>query len=190
EQDFDAEAFDDYSDLFYSVLEGKKLVIQGKSDAFTVEDRVPLGANFYQNGVYTISLDNTEGIFNTGQTIYLKDKQAGITANLSEGSYTFQATKGLSNGRFEIVYQPEIVLVTDSKVKNGVEVYRDSGDFVVKAQNKKITALQVFDASGRLVYSVTPNSLQTVIPADKLLNSIYVLKISQGGIITTRKIMK
>ncbi|MDP2453802.1 MULTISPECIES: GEVED domain-containing protein [unclassified Kaistella] len=190
EQDFDAEAFDDYSDLFYSVLEGKKLVIQGKSDAFTVEDRVPLGANFYQNGAYTISLDNTEGIFNTGQTIYLKDKQAGITANLSEGSYTFQATKGLSNGRFEIVYQPEIVLVTDSKVKNGVEVYRDSGDFVVKAQNKKITAIQVFDASGRLVYSVSPNSLQTVIPAGKLLNSMYVLKIDQGGIITTRKIIK
>lgn len=190
EQDFDAEAFDDYSDLFYSVLENKKLVIQGKSDLFTVEDRVPLGANFYQNGVYTISLDNTEGIFNTGQTIYLKDKQAGITANLSEGSYTFQVTKGLTNGRFEIVYKPDVVLITDNKVKNEVEVYRDSDHFVVKAQNKKITAIQVFDASGRLVYSVTPNSLQTVIPADKLLNSIYVLKISQGGIITTRKIMK
>lgn len=190
EQDFDAEAFDDYSDLFYSVLEDKKLVIQGKSDSFTVEDRVPLGANFYQNGVYKISLDNAEGIFNTGQTIYLKDKQAGITANLSEGSYTFQAAKGLSKGRFEIVYKPDVVLITDNKVKNEVEVYRDSDHFVVKAQNKKITSIQVFDASGRLIYSVTPNSLQTVIPADKLLNSIYVVKISQGGIISTTKIMK
>lgn len=190
EQDYDAEAFDNYSDLFYSVIPGKKLVIQGKSEAFTNEDKVILGANFFQNGSYTIALENAEGIFNGSQNIYLKDKQEGIITNLSQGSYTFLATKADNTTRFEIIYKPETVLITDSKVKEGVVVYRDSDDFVVKAQHKKITSIEVFDVAGRLIYSLTPNSLQTFIPGAKLLNSIYVLKINQGGIITTKKIIK
>lgn len=190
EQDYDAEAFGSYSDLFYSIIPGKKLVIQGKSEAFNNEDKVILGANFFQNGTYTIALENAEGIFNGSQNIYLKDKQEGIITNLSQGSYTFLATKADNTTRFEIIYKPETVLVTDSKVKEGVVVYRDSDDFVVKAQHKKITSIEVFDVAGRLIYSLTPNSLQTFIPGAKLLNSIYVLKINQGGIITTKKIIK
>lgn len=190
EQDYDAEAFGSYSDLFYSIIPGKKLVIQGKSEAFNNEDKVILGANFFQNGTYTIALENAEGIFNGSQNIYLKDKQQGIITNLSQGSYTFLATKADNTTRFEIIYKPETVLVTDSKVKEGVVVYRDSDDFVVKAQHKKITSIEVFDVAGRLIYSLTPNSLQTFIPGAKLLNSIYVLKINQGGIITTKKIIK
>lgn len=190
EIDYDAEAFSLSSNLFYSLLGDKKLLIQGKSDTFTVEDRVQLGANFFQTGTYTIALDNAEGIFKAGQAIYLRDKQTGNTANLSEGNYTFQAAKGETNGRFEIVYKPEIVLVTDHQSKNGLLVYRDSDNFVVQSQTKKITAIEVYEASGKLVYSLTPNSLKTVIPADKLLNNIYVLKINQGGVITTKKIIK
>lgn len=190
EQDYDAEAFDNYSDLFYSVILGKKLVIQGKSEAFTNEDKVILGANFFQNGSYTIALENAEGIFNGSQNIYLKDKQEGIITNLSQGSYTFLATKADNATRFEIIYKPETVLLTDSNVKEGVVVYRDSDDFVVKAQHKKITSIEVFDVAGRLIYSLTPNSIQTFLPGAKLLNSIYVLKINQGGIITTKKIIK
>lgn len=190
EQDYDAEAFDNYSDLFYSIIPGKKLVIQGKSEAFTNEDKVILGANFFQNGSYTIALENAEGIFNGSQNIYLKDRQEGIVTNLSQGSYTFLASKADNSTRFEIIYKPETVLVTDSKVKEGVVAYRDSDDFVVKAQHKKITSIEVFDVAGRLIYSLTPNSLQTFIPGAKLLNSTYVLKINQGGAITTKKIIK
>lgn len=190
EIDYDAEAFSLSSNLFYSLLGDKKLLIQGKSETFTVEDRVQLGANFFQTGTYTIALDNAEGIFKAGQAIYLKDKQTGNTANLSEGNYTFQAAKGETNGRFEIVYKPEIVLVTDHQSENGLIVYRDSDNFVVQSQTKKITAIEVYELSGKLVYSLTPNSLKKVIPADKLLNNTYVLKINQGGVITTKKIIK
>ena len=190
EQDYDAEAFDNYSDLFYSVIPGKKLVIQGKSEAFTNEDKVILGANFFQNGSYTIALENGEGIFNGSQNIYLKDKQEGIITNLSQGSYTFLATKADNATRFEIIYKPETVLATNDKAKDKLSIYREGNDFVVKSNNKKITEINLFDVSGKLIYSNRLNEMKAVIPADQLINGIYFLKINQGGIITTKKIIK
>src|SRR5690606_10107749 len=70
EQDFDAESFGMSSDLFYSVMDDKKLLIQGKSN-FRTEDKIILGANFFSSESYTISLMTAEGIFSNGQTIYL-----------------------------------------------------------------------------------------------------------------------
>ena len=89
-----------------------------------------------------------------------------------------------------IIYQPETVLATDTKTKDGLVVYRDGDHFKVQAKNHKITNLDVFDSSGRLLYSLVPNSLQVIIPADKLINGLYILKIDQGGVITSRKILK
>ncbi|GEM_PF-1000635 len=190
EQDYDAEVFDTYSDLFYSVLTDKKLVIQGKDEGFTPEDKVKLGANFFQAGTYKIELDNAEGIFEESQNIYLKDKQEGIITNLSQGSYTFTATKGDNAGRFEIIYKPEQVLVTESSVKEELTVYRDADIFVVKAQSKKITHLDVFDAAGRLMLQLKPNALKVMIPAEQMVNGIYLLKIDQNGAMTTKKIIR
>ena len=189
EQDFDAESFGLSSDLLYSNLESRRLVIQGRGQ-FSNDDQVEIGANFFASGAYTISLMTAEGVFANGQSIYLKDKQKGVITKLSEGSYTFEATKGEVNGRFEIIYQPETVLATDTKTKEGLVVYRDGDHFKVQAKNHKITKLDVFDSSGRLVYSLAPNSLQVIIPADKLINGLYLLKIDQGGVITSKKILK
>lgn len=131
-----------------------------------------------------------EGIFANGQNIYLKDKQTGTLTNLSENSYTFAANKGVTQGRFEIVYQPEIVLGTGSTVKESLVVYRNGGDFVVQAQTKKITGVEVYDTAGRLIYTTQPNTTKVLIAAEQLVNGVYVLKIKQNRQITTKKIVK
>ena len=115
-----------------------------------------MGAIFFRNGNYTVSLKNTEGIFTNGQAIYLKDRQTGAVTNLREGSYTFTASKGISEDRFEIIYQPENVLATGTADQDALEVYRDGGDFIVRSSHKRIAALEVYDASGRMVYSTNP----------------------------------
>ena len=190
EQDYDAEAFDNYSDLFYSILPDKKLLIQGKTDQFSVEDRVPVGANFFQNGTYAISLGNAEGIFEDTQNIYLLDKETGTITNLSEGAYTFTAVKGDTNGRFEIIYKPEVVLVTDSASKEGIVVYRDSDNFVIQSP-KLIAQVEVYDASGRLITVLKPNKKQGILDASAITNGMYVLKITTiDGEVTNRKISR
>lgn len=189
EQDFDAEAFDNYADLFYSVLSDKKLVIQGRGSHFTEDDTVQLGANFYQNGTYTISLQNAEGIFKDEQMVYLKDKVANITTNLSQGSYSFQTSKGNMNDRFEIVYQPESVLATSNIVKKTLQVYRNEQDFVISSPQQIISNVEVYDASGRLLYKISPSKNEVILPANALAKGILILKINlKNGEITTRKI--
>lgn len=189
EQDYDAEIMSMSSDLFYSKLADKQLLIQGKGN-FVIEDKVILGANFYKNSSYTISLETPEGIFASGQRIYLKDKNTGTLTNLSETAYTFDTAAGISEGRFEIVYKPEQVLATGGTDKDSLVIYKDGNNFVVKAQSKKITTLELYDSSGRLIYSLQPNNTKAVISAETLNEGVYVLKINQDNVQTLRKVLK
>ncbi|WP_313503749.1 glycine-rich domain-containing protein [Kaistella carnis] len=189
ELDYDAPLYVLGADAFYSILDDKKLAIQGKGP-FVITDVVPLGSNHYETGNYTISLGNKEGVFANGQNIYLKDKQTGTVTNLSERSYTFTANQGLTDGRFDILYQPEVVLGTGDSSKENLVVYRDGNDFVVKSSGKNITGLEVYDVSGRLMITSKPNQKETRIDASAFINGVYVLKINQEGIVVTKKVIK
>lgn len=189
EQDFDAESFGLSSDLLYSNLEDKRLIIQGKGN-FSNEDKVAIGANFFNTGTYTISLMNPEGIFANGQAVYLKDKQTGIITKLTDGFYTFETNKGETNGRFEIIYKPETVLVSESNIKDALVVYRDSDNFVVRSP-KTIATVEVYDLSGKLMTVVKADNRTAIIYASFFTKGMYVLRIkTTDGAITNKKILK
>jgi len=191
EQDFDAEAMSLSSDLFYSVLDDKKLVIQGKSDNFNIEDKIPIGANIFKDGNYTIALDKAEGIFETDQNIYLKDNLLETVTNLNEQDYTFDAAAGITEGRFEIVYQPEATLATDqSSLKDDLLVYRNGNTYIVKSAFKNITQIEVYDLAGRLLKKIGANDKVVTIDATSMNNGMYILKINRNGEISDRKILK
>lgn len=177
------------SDAIYSLVENEKVGINGRS-TFVNTDVVSLGSRHFAAGFYRIDLAGKEGIFANGQNIYLKDRQTGILTNLSEGSYIFQANAGESTGRFEIIYKPEAVLATNGSSNESIITYRDGNDFIVKAQNKKITHLEVFDAAGRLMLQLKANALKVTIPAEQMVNGVYILKIDQNGELTTKKMIR
>ena len=184
----DTETFGGSDDIF-TVVDDKNLAIQGR-DQFEDTDKLNLGLSFFNTGTYTISIYDKEGIFTNGQSIYLKDKFTGTITNLSQGSYTFETNKGVTEGRFEIIYKPETVLVTDSKVKDGIVVYRDSVNFVVQAP-KIIATVEVYDLSGKLITIVKAINRQAVLDASFFTKGMYVLRIKTvEGEITNKKIMK
>ena len=185
----DSELNGESSDMLYSLADNHLLQIEGKP-TFTNSDKIILGTKHFITGNYTFSLGDQEGVFNGNQSIYLKDKQTGIITNLSEGNYTFTANAGESTGRFEIVYQSEVVLSTGANTKENLIIYRDAHDFVVKADSKKITDLEVYDSSGRMIYKMQPNNTKAIINADRLNNGVYVLKVNQSGEITSKKVIK
>ena len=189
EQDYDAEIMGMSSDIFYSKLDDKRLLIQGKGD-FETTDKVNLGANFFKSGTYTLALDIGEGIFSGSQKVYLKDYETGTLTDLSVNQYTFEAAQGISEGRFEIIYEPQQVLLSEDAAIDNLIVYRDGGDFVVRAQSIKISDLEVYDGSGRLIYKTQPRHTEVRIPGDKLLRGVYILKIDQNGQLTKKKILK
>lgn len=178
------------SDAFYSVVDGEQLAINGRPP-FTDADKISLGSNYFVEGNYTIALSDKEGIFTGGQKIYLKDKQMGILTDLLSGSYTFNTVAGESTGRFEIVFKPETVLATGTDDTKMVEIYRDGIDFVVRSGRENLTAVQVFDAGGRLMLNFSGNQKEWRFPASYLISGIYVVKGQlKSGKTLTRKIRK
>lgn len=177
------------SDRIYSIVETEKVAINGRAP-FIKTDVIPLGTQRFVEGNYMIALDNKEGIFSNGQTIYLKDKQTGTVTNLSAGSYTFAVTAGESTGRFEIVYQPETVLATTGSNKEELIVYRDGTNFTVKSESKKIDEVEMFDAAGKLIKVLKPNSKQAVLDASALPNGVYILKVTIAGKVMSKKIIR
>lgn len=84
---------------------------------------------------------------------------------------------------------PEIYLATNNTTENLI-IYKDGSDFIIKAKSKKITEVEVYDSSGRMINKIKPNSTIVVINSEKLNNGIYILKVNQGGEITTKKVIK
>lgn len=189
EIDYDAELFVVGSDSFYSTLGAQKLAIQGRADSFGTDDVVPLGIVYAANGNYTIRLKEAEGIFNNGQNVYLKDKLLNKIVNLSNGSYSFQAVKGTDNTRFEIVYKEDVVLGTNAATKSDFAVYRDGIYFVIQSAYI-LGKIELYDASGRMVFATSSKDKTARIDASSLANGFYIIKAENSGQVQTRKIIK
>jgi len=187
--DYDAELLSVGDDSFYSKLQTKKLQIQARKNPFNSDDVISLTTKQAVDGVYKISLGNKEGVFNNGQSVYLKDKLLNKTVNLSQGAYTFQAVKGTYEGRFEIVYKEDAVLAANSVIKSDFEVYRDGSDYVVRS-SKKLGQLDVYDTSGRLVKSYHSKDNSIRINVSSMPEGIYIIKAENSGDIKTKKIIK
>ena len=177
------------SDALYSLVDDEKVSINGKA-SFTSDDVVKLGTTHFAPGNYSMVLDKREGVFDNGQNIYLKDKRSGIVTNLSDSNYVFQANAGENTDRVEIIFKPETVLVTDSKVKESVVVYRDGNNFIIQSP-KIIQRVEVYDSSGKFITALKSNSKQNILDASSMTSGMYVLKITSDDLeVTTRKIVR
>ena len=182
---YDSKAIGIGSDGFYTLTGTQKLIIQGK-ESFDIDDVVPVGTKYFQNGNFTIALVQKEGLFNNGQAIYLHDKVTGTYTDLQNGAYTFTANAGESSNRFEIVYKLN-VLATSEAQKDSFEVYRDGQDFVVR-NNKNIEKVEIFDASGRKIQTINESS--KVIRVQLASKGVYILKALSEGKEYTKKLIK
>lgn len=189
EWDYDAPLFSVASDSFYSILGSEKLGIQGKTFPLNVKDTVPLGTKHFETGIYTLSLGDQEGVFANGQNVYVKDKSTGIVHNLTASNYVFQIEQGIYENRFEIIYEPESVLSTGENLKDNLVVYRNADHFIIKAK-ENISSLQVYDLTGKLLFSINPKSTVFEISAGIFANGTYILRIDRNGHIIHKKIIK
>lgn len=190
DNEYDASLLSKTSDMFYTIVNNQNLAIQGRSSNFSTEDRVQIGAVHYEPGTYEISISQAEGIFNGTQPIYLKDNVLNKTVNLSEGAYSFYSEAGEINNRFEIVYTPESTLGVGnvSKIKETV-IYKNAELITVENKTNKITSVQIFDATGKLVTSAKPNSNQFSIESSKFQKGLVLFKITTNNKTETKKFL-
>ena len=179
------------SDAFYTTNGTAKLAIQGRKYPLSSDDVVTLGAKYFETGNYTITLKDKEGLFTTGQAVYLKDKKLNKLINLSEeGKYTFSASQGTDETRFEVIYQDIVSFDSANRSAGNVSVIKDEVEVVVIDTVEDITAVDVFDASGKLVRSVSgKNSKEIRVGTSGLIKGVYILKITSNKGITTKKVI-
>ncbi|WP_162927098.1 fibronectin type III domain-containing protein [Flavobacterium psychrotrophum] len=137
----------------YSLAENAQLAIQARPE-FDATDVVPMGFTVPAAGEFTVGLDHTEGVFEQGQVIYLKDNAEGIIRNISDRDYTFTSEAGTFEGRFEVVYLTS-ALGTDNPTvdPDTVIVYKQGNTISINTGSTLINGVTIFDIRGRQLYS-------------------------------------
>jgi len=151
---FDGRKFTDNNNInLYSVAANTALAVQARPQ-FTPTDVVTLGYTAGTAGTYTIAIGGKDGVFNQGQTVYLKDNTEGITRELTENNYTFTTEAGTFENRFEVVYTTQ-ALGTDNPVAAAanVVVYNNKGVIGIDAGTLQIQTVNIFDINGRKLFT-------------------------------------
>ena len=108
---------------------------------------------------------------------------------MAQGDYSFSSNAGKYDDRFIILYKPEsLVLAAGNYSKDQVKVFRDGNSFTVRSSGSKIIAIELFDATGKLVFKNNPNSFETKINSSSLLSGVYVIKIYDNEAVSIKPV--
>ncbi|WP_104735246.1 InlB B-repeat-containing protein [Hanstruepera ponticola] len=177
--------FDAISDNlnFYSLIENKAFVIQGRGLPFNESDIIPLGFKSISQGNYIIAIADLDGMFDqNNQTIYLKDHLLGITHNLRTNPYSFVTEEGVFDNRFEIVFRASALSIDDLNFdSNNISIIELDNDYVrfkVHSNNLSIKNIKIIDLTGRLVYNLNGQNSSETFNLSNLGSSTYIAKIT------------
>ena len=182
--------FNDSQVALTSLIGTSEYAIQGRALPFDNSDIVPLGFKAINAGTYTIGLDHADGLFtDASQDIFLKDNVTGLLHNLRTGDYTFAAEAGVSNSRFEIVYQTQLAVNNPVWDENQVVVYTQAKNIVINTGTVKMAKVAVYDITGRLVASKENiNASETKIFGGATTQVLIVKITSEDNQVVTKKV--
>lgn len=188
DEDYDAELMSVGNDSFYSSVDNHKLQIQARANPFSKNDVVDLGIKCSVAGNHTIAIDGKDGIFgeSSNHAIYIKDASTNSLHNLQDGPYTFFANAEEDNTRFKIIYENS-VLATENKLKDQLLVYKKNSSLIIK-DNDDIQKVEIYDASGKLVFAKDYNSKEIDIN-NYFSKGFHIVKVIQKSGVKTKKII-
>lgn len=153
-------------DCLSSLIGTARFVIQARAP-FEASDIVPLALHAENAGTFTIWIDQADGVFADGQSVFLYDNDEKKLSDLSSGAYSFDTEPGDFDNRFQLVYQAQ-TLGLESLSENGFRVYTEDGRLTVDIGAGRADEIRVFDLAGRQLTSVRQPS-GTVIPLNGLI---------------------
>jgi len=134
----------------YSIIANDKMTIQGRQLPFDANDKVNLGYFVPASGNYSIGIAALDGLFASGQNIYLEDKLLGIIHDLRSNPYSFSANAGEVNNRFVLRYTNE-TLGGDDFINNS-DVLIFSSDLInIQSFNQTIQSVTIHNVLGQLL---------------------------------------
>ena len=175
-----------------SVLNNTDYTIQVKALPFNTSDVIPLSYKVTNAGNYTIAIDHLDGLFASGQAIYLRDNLTISVHNFTTGAYNFSSDAGTFNNRFEIVYQNQLRVTNQAFTANHVVFYKNEvNDLVVNSGNVIMASVKIFDIRGRLLLErKNINTSQTTMTVGMANELLLVQITSEDGVIVTKKVVR
>ena len=154
ERGYDGVTFDSNKYLdFYSVNNGKKLVIQGRAVPFFDTDIVPLGYKSAIAGNFTISIDYADGNM-INQPVYLEDKVTSSIRDLRNSDYTFSTGIGTFDDRFVLRYTNKSLSISDIEdMEQTLLISVKEKIIKVTSTKENMSEVSVFDVTGKLLYN-------------------------------------
>lgn len=186
---FDAISEDSKPQNLYSLLDGEKMSIQGKSLPFNTTDVIALGVKIPTYGDYKIAIASVDGLFSdTNQAIYLEDKLLQKSHNLREKAYSFEANSGEFTDRFTLHFIAKNISDTN---ENSVSIFQNNQEINVISSTEKIKNYEVYDILGRiLIHEDQVNLNEINIHSLVKSNQPLLFKIQlENNEIITKKIM-
>ncbi|WP_289044554.1 choice-of-anchor D domain-containing protein [uncultured Olleya sp.] len=174
-----------------------KLAVQGKApQSLTINEVIPVGfsSKIESPTIFNFSIAQMQGPFFETNTVYLIDYLNNYVHNLSGSDYQFTSDSGEFKERFEIVFNPNTLSVTNYNLDEGditiVELGNDQVKFSV-SNSLKIKYIKIIDPLGKQVYDYNCNSASETINLERLSQSLYFAKIKlSNGVEITKKAIK
>ena len=136
---------------------------------------IPLGFYAPLADNYTISAINK-----TDYSVYLLDNTTGITTNLAQTSYSFQAKKGLTETRFSISIEQRIATAVEQTTGAEEPQAFMRPDGTLTLQNIGVGAvIQISDAIGRIIYNATATNETLSLTLNT--QGVYHIQIAHKG---------
>ncbi|WP_223033705.1 T9SS type A sorting domain-containing protein [Hanstruepera marina] len=190
---YDGLDLNETSNQFYSIVDNKNLVIQGKALPFAETDIVPLGVVISQSGAYTIAINTLDGLFEASeQDIYLEDTALGVIHNLRLTPYIFHSDAGEFNNRFMLRYTNTTLSVDEETASNLVTItVQDEKHIQVDSQNELIDSILLYDLLGReLVKKQNINHLNYRLQSQGFSGGVYLIEVTlQSGKLKSQKLI-
>ncbi|MFM9989446.1 T9SS sorting signal type C domain-containing protein [Flavobacterium sp.] len=178
---YDAFTDNKASQNFYSLIENKPMVIQGRALPFNVNDIVTMGIQIPTNGIYTIAIAAVDGLFTgNGQKIYIEDKLLNTVHDLTASTYQFSATQGITNDRFVLRYTNETLSNTDFNLsENEVTVFASNNEIKINSSSENIKNYTVYNVLGQtLSERNNVNTNQSVVSSIQKSNQALIVKVT------------
>lgn len=185
---FDSKPFGGSAALV-SLIGSEGFAIQGRP-TFEDTDQVDLGFEAGIAGDYSIALANKDGIFTTGQAVYLKDLTTNTTHDLTSGPYSFATPIGIFNNRFQLVYQNGTLGTTT--IGDAANSYVITSNNIITIGNayEKIESVVIYDIQGReLARKTNVNAHALEVSSITQKNQVLVVAITTTTGVATKKVL-
>ncbi len=179
---------------FYSYITSnpaQRLAVQGLAP-FNDQKTVPLGLEIIESGNHSISIANSEGVFNSGQAIYLQDNVTNTTHNFANGAYVFANGVGDAiNDRFLLRFtDPSLGIATTDLQNNNVIITSKNDKTNIKSNLLKIDKVLIYDILGRELLNKTKvNEFEFSVNSQWSKQALIVKVVLENGEVITKKIV-